>query len=127
VKREGGVRLRGRTWWKKTEGRGWRCGCRGSATFSSPVTITAGEVWREVVTRGAPRRPLGVLWEGEGKWCEGWSGVRGPLYRRRKGRGGRQTVASANPARGTAAASGRESRGRAGSRGVREGYEEARE
>jgi hypothetical protein len=45
------------------------------------------------------------------------------LYRRRRVRDGRRAAASANPARGTVAASGRESRGRAGSRGVREGIE----
>jgi hypothetical protein len=47
------------------------------------------------------------------------------LYRRRRARDGRRAAASANPARGTVAASRRESRGRAGSRGVREVYEEA--
>jgi hypothetical protein len=67
-----------------------------------------------------------------GVWCEGGSGVGGPLYRRREGVRRGWVVASTNHSaragfilwgrddvRGMASAA-RESRGRAGSRGVRE-------
>jgi hypothetical protein len=80
---------------------------------------------REQQPRAAPRALSGASVEVGKKVgrCEGGGGVRCPFYRRGRATGGRRTVASANPAWGTAAASGRESRERAGPRGVREGYE----
>jgi hypothetical protein len=77
-----------------------------------------------------PEERLGALWVFSGR-VRG-SGVRGGvvergLYIGGGGQGRATDGGVGQPARETAAASGRESRARAWSRGVREGYEEARE